>query len=451
MTMLRYIAPNRIGLLAVVLVAGPVAAQSPAPPLSPSAEARIAALEPRVLAWRRDIHQHPELGNREVRTAGIVAAHLRSLGIEVQTGVAHTGVVGILRGGRPGRTVALRADMDALPVTERVDVPFASKATGTYNGQTVGVMHACGHDTHVAILMGAAEVLAGMRSELPGTVKFIFQPAEEGPPQGEEGGAELMVKEGVLGTPAVDAVFGLHISSKDEVGGLYYTPRGAMASADDYRIIVKGRQTHGAAPWNGVDPVVTAAHIVTALQTIVSRNVNLTENPAVVTVGKITGGVRSNIVPEQVELIGTLRALHPDDRQLLHARVRAIAQNTAAAMGATVEISIPFSMSYPVTYNDTSLTLKAVPVLQAVAGVDHVTELPPQTGAEDFSFFAERVPGFYFALGGRPSNVSKADAPDHHTPDFYVDEGGLRLGVRAMTALALNFLRTESPRAAGTR
>lgn len=441
MTMFRHIAAHRIVVLAIALAAGSLEGQSPAP-LSPSAEARIAALEQRVIAWRRDIHQHPELGNREVRTAGIVAAHLRSLGIEVQIGVAHTGVVGILRGGRPGPTVALRADMDALPVTERVDVPFASKATGTYNGQTVGVMHACGHDTHVAILMGAAEALAGMRGDLPGTVKFIFQPAEEGPPVGEQGGAELMVKEGVLGDPAVDAVFGLHISSKDEVGGLYYTPRGAMASADDYRIVVKGRQTHGASPWNGVDPVVAAAHIVTALQTIVSRNVNLTENPAVVTVGKISGGVRSNIVPEQVELIGTLRALDPNDRRLLHERVRSIAQNTAAAMGASVEVSIPFSMSYPVTYNDTALTLKAVRVLQAVAGVDRVTVLPPETGAEDFSFFAERVPGFYFTLGGRPSNVSKADAPDHHTPDFYVDEGGLRLGVRAMTALAVNYLTT---------
>lgn len=448
MNMFRHSAANWISSLAIALAAGSLEAQSAVPPLSPSAEARIAALEPRVVAWRRDIHQHPELGNREARTAGIVAAHLRSLGIEVQTGVAHTGVVGILRGGRPGPTVALRADMDALPVTERVELPFASKATGTYNGQTVGVMHACGHDTHVAILMGAAEALAGMRDDLPGTVKFIFQPAEEGPPLGEEGGAALMVKEGVLGNPAVDAVFGLHISSQDEVGGLYYTPRGAMASADDYRIVVKGRQTHGAAPWNGVDPVVAAAHVVTALQTIVSRNVNLTENPAVVTVGKISGGVRSNIVPEQVELIGTLRALDPDDRGLLHERVRSIAQHTAAAMGATVEVAIPFSMSYPVTYNDTSLTLRSVPVLQAVAGVDHVTALPPETGAEDFSFFAERVPGFYFMLGGRPSNVSKADAPDHHTPDFYVDEGGLRLGVRAMTALAVNYLTTS---AAGSR
>jgi amidohydrolase len=428
---------------AVLLSATPAVAQRPAAPLTAALESRIEVVESKVIAWRRDIHQHPELGNREVRTAGLVAAHLRALGIEVQTEVAHTGVVGVLRGGRPGPTVALRADMDALPVTERVNLPFASRAKGTYNGAEVGVMHACGHDTHVAILMGVAEVLSAMRAELPGTVKFIFQPAEEGPPAGEEGGAELMVKQGALENPKVDAIFGLHISSKDEVGGLYYSPRGAMASADDYRILVRGRQTHGAAPWNGVDPIVTAAHIVTALQTIVSRNIDLTENAAVVTVGKISGGVRSNIVPEEVELIGTLRALTPADRAKLHERVRTIAQNTAEAMGATVDVKIPMTMSYPVTYNDTALTRQVVPVLEAVAGPGRVTMLPPETGAEDFSFFAEKVPGFYFTLGGRPANVTKKDAPDHHTPDFYVDEGGLRLGVRAMTALALHYLRSQ--------
>jgi len=449
MTMFRHNAANRIGVLAIALAAGSLDAQSPAPALSSSAEARIAALEPQVIAWRRDIHQHPELGNREVRTAGIVAAHLRSLGIEVKTGVAHTGVVGVLRGGRPGPTVGLRADMDALPVTERVDLPFASKATGTYNGETVGVMHACGHDTHVAILMGVAEVLAGMRAELPGTVKFIFQPAEEGPPQGEQGGAELMVKEGVLRDPAVDAVFGLHIWSPNEVGQLHYTPRGAMASADDYRIVVTGKQTHGAAPWNGVDPVVAAAQIVTALQTIVSRNVKLTHNPAVVTVGKISGGVRSNIVPEQVELLGTLRALDPADRRLLQARLRDVAQNTAAAMGATVEVTVPFTTAYPVTYNDTALTRSAIPVLESVAGAGRVLLQPPLTVAEDFSFYAEQVPGFFFFLGGRPSTVSEADSPAHHTPDFFIDEGAMRLGVRAMTALAINYLRTRPASAGG--
>jgi amidohydrolase len=419
--------------------------------LTAQLEARIRALEPKVLAWRRDIHEHPELGNREVRTAKLVADHLTSLGIEVQTGVAHTGVVGLLRGGRPGPVVALRADMDALPVAERVDVPFASKAKGVYNGQEVGVMHACGHDTHVAILMGVAEALASMRNEIPGTVKFIFQPAEEGPPVGEQGGAELMVKEGVLTNPDVAAAFALHISSKDEVGSIFYTPRGAMASSDDFQILVKGRQTHGAAPWNGVDPIVTAAQIINALQTIVSRQIDLTENPAVVTVGKIQGGVRSNIVPEQVELIGTLRALDADDRKAIHDKVRSIAQHVAAGMGATVEVKIPYSMSYPVTYNNPELTNRMLPVLEAVAGSDRVRQNPPVTGAEDFSFIADRVPSFYITLGGRPTNVSKADAPDHHTPDFYVDEGGLMLGVRALTAMALQYLQTPSRATVGNR
>src|SRR5687768_16352469 len=407
---------------------------------------RIDQVMPKVVAWRRDVHQNPELGNREVRTAKLVADHLRALGMDVKTGVAHTGVVGVLRGGKPGPVVALRADMDALPVTEQVSLPFASKVRTTYNGQEVSVMHACGHDTHVAILMGVAEVLAGMRNEIPGTVKFIFQPAEEGPPLGEEGGAQLMVKEGVLDNPKVDAVFGLHISSLEEVGGLYYTPRGSMASADDYRVVVKGRQTHGAAPWNGIDPIVTAAHIITALQTIVSRNVDLTQNPAVVTVGRINGGVRSNIVPEQVEFIGTLRALDPKDRELLHSRVRTVAQSIAQSMGATAEVAIPYSMAYPVTYNDTTLTRTMLPVLQRVAGAGKVVLVPPQTGAEDFSFYAEKVPGLFVFLGGRPTNVPKAQAPAHHTPDFFVDESALELGVRTMTSLALEYLRMHPQR-----
>jgi amidohydrolase len=435
-----------VGLIAVLLIMTASGLRGQTAPLSRAVEARIDAIEPRVVAWRRDIHQHPELGNRETRTAALVAEHLRGLGIEVQTGVAHTGVVGVLRGGRPGRTVALRADMDALPVAERVNLPFASKAKAMYNGAEVSVMHACGHDTHVAILMGVAEVLAGMRAEIPGTVKFIFQPAEEGPPLGEEGGAQLMVKQGVLDNPQVDAIFGLHISSLDEVGALYYTPRGTMASADDYRIVVKGRQTHGASPWNGTDPIVTAAHIVTALQTIVSRNIDLTRNPAVVTVGRINGGVRSNIVPEQAELIGTLRALDPKDRELLHNRVRAIAQSVAQAMGATAEVAIPYSMAYPVTYNDTTLTTTMLPVLQRVAGAGKVVQVPPETGAEDFSFYAEKVPGLFVFLGGRPANVPKAQAPDHHTPDFFVDESALELGVRTMTALALEYLRLHPQR-----
>ena len=436
---------NRASAVCVLLagLTGSASAGAQAPALSEQARARIAAIEPKVVAWRRDIHQHPELGNREVRTAKLVADHLRALGIEVKTGVAHTGVVGLLKGGKPGPVVLLRADMDALPVTERAKLPFASKVKAQFNGQEVGVMHACGHDTHVAILMGTAEVLAGMRSELPGTVKFVFQPAEEGPPQGEKGGAEMMVEQGVLANPAVDAAFALHIDAKREVNSISYTPRGTYASADDFRILVKGKQTHGGYPWNGVDPVVTSAHIITALQTIVSRQVRLTENAAVVTIGKIQGGVRSNIIPEQVEMVGTIRALHPDDRKLIHERIRRTATNVAESMGATAEVQIPVTTAYPVTFNNEALTAAMVPVLEGVAGAGRVRLLRPETGAEDFSFIAERVPSFYIQLGGRPAGVKEEDAADHHTPDFYVDDSGLGLGVRAMTAMTLHYLRTR--------
>lgn len=428
-----------IGVSGTLASAG--SAQTPA--LSEQTTARIAAIEPKVIAWRRDIHQHPELGNRETRTAQLVADHLSSLGIEVKTGVAHTGVVGLLRGGRPGPVVLLRADMDALPVTERNQLPFASKVRATYNGEEVGVMHACGHDTHVAILMGVAEVLSGMKDELQGTVKFIFQPAEEGPPQGEEGGAELMVEQGVLTNPSVDAAFALHIDAKNEVHNLFYSRGGAYASADDFRILVKGKQTHGGYPWNGVDPVVTSAHIITALQTIVSRQMRLTENASVITIGKIQGGVRSNIIPEEVEMIGTIRALHPDDRKLLHERIRRTATSVAESMGATAEVQIPLTTAYPVTFNDDALTTAMVPVLESVAGTDRVHLLKAETGAEDFSFIAEKVPSFYIALGGRPSNVSAEEAADHHTPDFFVDDSGLGLGVRALTAMTLEYMRSH--------
>ena len=411
--------------------------------LTPEIARKIAALEPKVVAWRRDIHQNPELGNREFRTAKLVADHLRSLGIEVQEKVAHTGVVGILRGGKPGPVVLLRADMDGLPVTERVNLPFASKAKGNYNGQEVGVMHACGHDTHVAILMGVAELFAGMKNDIPGTIKFMFQPAEEGPPAGEKGGAELMVAEGILSNPTPDAAFALHISSDLEVGHISYTPGGTFASSDDFRMVVKGKQTHGASPWTGVDPVVTSAHIITALQTIVSRNMEITENPAVVTVGKITGGVRNNIVPEQVEMIGTIRSLHPDDRKKLHDRIRQIATKTAESMGATVEIAIGENTHYPVTFNNIALTEAMLPALREAAGADKVLLVKPVTGAEDFSFVADKVPGFYIGLGGRPSNVPKSQAPDHHTPDFYVDDSQLEVGVRALAGLALRYMQTS--------
>lgn len=411
--------------------------------LATQIDLRAAQVESKVIAWRRDIHQHPELGNREFRTAELVAAHLKGLGLEVQTGVAHTGVVGLLRGGQPGPVVLLRADMDALPVTERVDLPFASKARAVYNGEEVGVMHACGHDTHVAILMGVAEVLAEMRAEIPGTIKFVFQPAEEGAPAGEEGGAALMVKEGVLSNPTVDAAFALHISAQDEVNNIFYKPLGFYASADDFRIVVKGRQSHGAFPWNSVDPIVTSAQIINALQTIVSRQLKLTDNAAVVTIGKIQGGVRSNIIPEQVEMIGTLRALDPGDRQMLHERVRAIATKVAESMGATAEVQIPLTASIPVMYNNPELTSQMVPVLERVAGPGRVHLIPAVTGYEDFAFIAERVPSVFISLGGRSPEVAEADTPDHHTPDFHIDERGLGLGVRALAHLAIGYMQNN--------
>ncbi len=415
--------------------------------LDAATEQRIAKIEPQVIAWRRDFHQHPELGNREFRTAKIVAEHLKRLGLEVQTGVAHTGVVGILRGGRPGPVVLLRADMDGLPVTEMNKLPFASKARTLYNGAEVGVMHACGHDTHTAILMGVAEVMAAMRADLPGTVKFMFQPAEEGAPEGEEGGAELMIKEGVLANPAVDAAFALHINSALEVGHIDWKRGGTYASVDDFRILVNGRQAHGAYPWTGADPVVASAYIITALQTIVSREMKLTDNASVVTVGKITGGVRSNIIPAQVEMIGTLRALSPADRKHIADSVRRIAKNVAESMGTTVEVQIPMTSAYPVTFNNLALADQMRPVLESVAP-GKVVNKPAVTGAEDFAFVAEKVPGMYIALGGRPSNIREEDAPGHHTPEFSIDDSGLGLGVRAMTAMALHYLGANPAKAA---
>ena len=412
-------------------------------PFSSELQNLIESVEDKVIEWRRDIHQHPELGNREFRTAAVVADHLRSLGIEVQTEVAHTGVIGILRGAHPDPVVALRADMDALPVTERVDVPFASTARTVFNGQEVGVMHACGHDTHVAMLMGTAEVLAGYRKNLHGTVKFIFQPAEEGPPEGEEGGAELMVKEGVLQNPDVDVVMGIHVRSTLEIGKIGYTPGGTMASADDFRIVVRGVQTHGAYPWEGADPIVASAQIITALQTIVSRRVALTENPAVVTVGMVRGGVRSNIIPEEVEMLGTMRALHPDDRLAMIEHMHQIVENTARAMGVSATLTLPVTTSYPVTYNDVELTSRMIPVLQSIAGADNIILERPVMGAEDFSFFAEKVPGLFIFLGGRPSDVPVSEAAPHHTPDFFIDDSRLDLGVKAFVAMTLDYMNNH--------
>lgn len=408
--------------------------------LRPEVAKKAANIEQKVIAWRRDFHEHPELGNSEIRTSGIVAAHLQSLGITVISGIAKTGVVGILKGGKPGPVVALRADMDGLPVTERVDLPFASKGTTTYNGQQVGVMHACGHDSHVAILMGVAEVLASMRKDIQGTVKFIFQPAEEGVPAGEEGGAELMVKEGVLENPKVDVIFGLHINSQTEVGDITYRPGGTMAAVNDLKITITGKQAHGAYPWSSVDPVVVAAQIITSLQTIVSRNLNLTQNAGVVTIGAVNGGIRSNIIPEKVELLGTIRNFSKEDEAMFIDRVKTIAIKTAEAGGATAEVLIPYSTHYPVTYNDVALTEKMLPSLRASAGAAHVKLRPPVTGAEDFSFFQEKVPGLFIFLGGMPKGQDPLKAPSHHTPDFFIDESGFVLGVKAMVNLTLDYM-----------
>jgi len=402
-------------------------------------------LNPQLISWRRDFHEHPELSNREFRTAGIVAEHLQSLGMEVTTGVAHTGVVGVLRGGKPGPVVLLRADMDGLPVEERGDLPFKSKARGEYNGQDVPVMHACGHDTHVAILMTAAEILASMRDDLPGTIKFVFQPAEEGAPVGEEGGAELMIAEGVMENPKVDAAFALHVSAVLEAGHIGYVSGPFYASVDDFKITVHGKQAHGASPWMGVDTVVVAAQIINALQTIVSRNLEITQHPAIVTVGSIHGGVRSNIIPETVELVGTIRALDEDMRAKIHQRVREIADGVATSMGATVDVQIPMSTSYPVTVNDPALTSASIGALKKVVSEDRLELLKPITGAEDFAFIAREVPGLIIALGGKPPGKPLSEVAAHHTPDFHIDESGLSVGVEALIAMAWSYLIANNP------
>ena len=401
-------------------------------------------IEPKVIEWRRDFHEHPELGNRETRTAGIVAKYLQSLGIEVKTGVATTGVVGILKGGKPGPVVALRADMDGLPVVERVPIPFASKVKSTYNGQEVGVMHACGHDTHVAILMGVAEVLAGMQKDLKGTVKFIFQPAEEGVPKGEAGGAEQMIKEGVMENPKVDVIFGLHINAQTEVGEITYRPGGTMAAVNDMKITIKGKSAHGAYPWLSVDPIVVSAQVINSLQTIVSRNLDVTANAGVITIGSIHGGNRSNIIPEQVEMLGTIRALSTEDETMLIERIKEVATKTAEAAGATAEVIIPYSNHYPVTFNDVELTRKMLPSLQKTAGAEHVTLKPAVTGAEDFSFFQQKVPGLYFFLGGLPKGKDPKTSGPHHTPDFFIDDSGLKLGVNAIANLTLDYMNMSA-------
>lgn len=400
-----------------------------------SLEKEINAVESKVIEWRRDFHQNPELGNREFRTAEKIAAHLKSLGIEVQTGVAKTGVVGVLKGKRPGKVVALRADIDALPVEERVDLPFKSTAKGTYRGNEVPVMHACGHDTHIAILMGVAEVLA-KNNDFAGTVKFIFQPAEEGAPPGEEGGAELMVKEGVLKNPDVDAIFGLHIGAGQDIGTIAYKAGGIMAASQSFEINVKGKQSHGSTPWTSIDPIMASVKIIDGLQTIISRESPLTQEAAVLSIGKINAGVRSNIIPESAQIIGTLRTLDYNMQVHINKRMQEMVPAIAAAYRA--EATIDIARGYPITYNHLDLTAQMLPSMEKAAGKENVVLIKAITGAEDFSFFQKEVPGVYFFLGGKTPG-DKTAAP-HHTPDFHIDERGLLLGVKTFVQMTTDYL-----------
>lgn len=403
-------------------------------------------IEAKCIAWRRDIHQHPELGNREFRTAKLIADHLRSLGMEVKEGVAKTGVVGILKTGKPGPVVALRADIDALPVTERNDLPFKSNVKAEYSGQEVGVMHACGHDTHVAMLLSAAEILSGMKSQLKGMVVFVFQPSEEGPPAGEEGGAALMIKEGVLDNPKVDVMFGLHINAQTNVGRIGYREGGIMAESDWFTIKIKGKQSHGAAPWFGIDPVMVGAQIINGLQTIVSRQMELTKNAVVISTTMFKAGVRQNIIPEEVTLSGTIRTLDKTMRDDVWTRVERTAKNIAEASGATAEVS--FEAKTAITYNDPELTKKMLPSLMKATSNDAFI-INAQTGAEDFSYFAEKVPSLYFFVGGTPKDKDAKKAPSHHTPDFYVDESGMKTGIKAYCYLVTDYMNMTGNKPAG--
>lgn len=429
---------NSYAVFAVFLILPVLSVAQVSSKLQSKVNSMVIEIEPKVIEWRRNIHQYPELSNREFKTAAKVAEHLKALGLDVITGIAHTGVVGILKGKKPGPVIALRADMDALPVTERNDLPFASKEKAMFNDLETGVMHACGHDSHVAILMGVAEILSKNKNDLKGTIKFIFQPAEEGAPAGEEGGAGLMVREGVLENPKVDVIFGMHIQSISKLGTISYKPEGMMAASDWFTITVKGRQAHGAAPWMGVDPIVVSSQIINGLQTIVSRQSDLTNEAVVITVGKIHAGVRENIIPEEATMAGTIRTLDKKMQKDVHDRIKQTAEKIAESAGAKAEVS--FQGMTPVTYNDPELTEKMIPSLERAAGKENVVKIHAVTGAEDFAFYQEKVPGFFFFVGACPPDVDPKKAPSHHTPDFFIDERGIKTGLAAMLNVTLDYM-----------
>jgi amidohydrolase len=431
---------NKIYCLILILFTSAGYAQ-----VSSSLQARVdlqaAEIEGKVIEWRRHFHQYPELSNREFKTAAYVADHLKLLGLEIQTGVAHTGVVALLKTNKPGPVIALRADMDALPVTERNTLPFASKEKAEFNGQETGVMHACGHDSHTAILMGVAEILVKNKSSLKGTIKFIFQPAEEGAPAGETGGAGLMVEEGVLESPKVDVIFGMHIQGIRTLGQIAYKPAGMMAASDWFTIKVHGKQAHGSAPWLGIDPIVVSAQIITGIQTIISRQTELTKEAAVISVGTIHSGIRQNIIPEYAELTGTIRTFDEGMQKDIHEKLKRTAINIAESAGARAEVEI--SGMTPVTYNDPALTEKMVSSLVKAAGEKNVIRIPAVTGAEDFAFYQKKIPGFFFFVGACPPDVDPAKAPSHHTPDFMMDERGMLTGLKAMVNVTLDYMYSK--------
>ena len=416
-------------LIALLLLVNGLTAQQ-------SIQQDILEIEGKLIEWRRDFHQNPELSNREFKTAEKIAKHLTDIGLQVETNIAKTGVVAILEGDQPGKVIAIRADIDGLPVTERNDLDFKSEVKTTFLNTETGVMHACGHDTHIAILMATAEVLSKHKDKIKGRIKFIFQPAEEGPPPGEEGGAKLMIKEGVLENPKVDAIFGLHINSQTPVGTIKYKTGGIMASVERFVINVRGKQTHGSQPWSGVDPILISAKIIDGLQTIISREAELTNEAAVITVGKITSGTRFNIIPESSEMIGTVRTLDPKMREMIETRMKEMVEGIAKAYGG--EASIIFQNNTSITYNDEELTARILPSLQTVAGEENVIIMKATTGGEDFSFFQEKVPGVYFFLGGMTAGNSESFP--HHTPDFMIDESGLLLGVKAFIQISIDYL-----------